>query len=50
MVTQIRELLSEYAVRGGRVQMSSYDGSGHFPPIDAAERWSAEFFAFLEAA
>jgi pimeloyl-ACP methyl ester carboxylesterase len=50
MVTQIRNLLSEYAARGGRVQMSMYDGSGHFPPIDAAERWSAEFFAFLEAA
>src|SRR3954451_10544413 len=50
MVQQIRNVLSEYEARGGRVQMSMYDGSGHFPPIDAAERWSAEFFAFLEAA
>jgi pimeloyl-ACP methyl ester carboxylesterase len=50
MVTQIRAVLSEYEARGGRVRMTSYDGSGHFPPIDAAERWSAEFFAFLESA
>jgi hypothetical protein len=24
-----------------------FEGSGHFPPIDAAERWSATFFEFL---
>jgi pimeloyl-ACP methyl ester carboxylesterase len=49
MVTQIRTVLEEYERRGGRVQMSMYEGSGHFPPIDAADRWSAEFFGFLEA-
>jgi pimeloyl-ACP methyl ester carboxylesterase len=49
MVTQIRTVLEEYERRGGRVQMSMYEGSGHFPPIDAADRWSAEFFGFLES-
>ncbi|HET6546839.1 MAG TPA: alpha/beta hydrolase [Solirubrobacter sp.] len=49
MVTQIRTVLEEYERRGGRVRMSMYEGSGHFPPIDAADRWSAEFFAFLES-
>src|SRR4051812_24641729 len=50
MVTQIRTVLREYEARGGRVQMSIYEGSGHFPPLDARERWEAEFFTFLEAA
>ena len=26
-----------------------FEGSGHFPPIDARERWSAVFFEFLES-
>jgi pimeloyl-ACP methyl ester carboxylesterase len=50
MVTQIRDVLTDYAARGGRVQTTMYEGSGHFPPLDAAERWSAEFFTFLESA
>src|SRR3954470_13330032 len=50
MVTQIRTVLREYEARGGRVQMSIYEGSGHFPPLDARERWEAEFFTFLESA
>ena len=29
----------------GTIQTSS----GHFPPIDAAERWGATSFAFLES-
>jgi hypothetical protein len=29
--------------------MEMYEGSGHFPPVDAAERWSAQFFGFLES-
>jgi len=49
MVAQIRAVLEAYEARGGRVQASFYEGSGHFPPIDARERWSAEFFAFLES-
>ena len=33
----------------GACEMSMYEGSGHFPPIDARERWSARFFGFLES-
>jgi pimeloyl-ACP methyl ester carboxylesterase len=49
MVAQIRAVLEAYEARGGRVQASLYEGSGHFPPLDARERWSAEFFGFLES-
>ena len=47
MVSQIRAVLEQYAARGGRVETELFEGSGHFPPIDAAERWSALFFDFL---
>ena len=30
--------------------MTVYEESGPFPPLDARERWSQQFFAFLEAA
>jgi hypothetical protein len=50
MVGQIRSVLERYRDAGGRVEMEMFDGSGHFPPIDAAERWSAMFFAFLDSA
>jgi pimeloyl-ACP methyl ester carboxylesterase len=46
MVTQIRELLERY---DGRVETEFFEESGHFPPIDARERWSARFFGFLES-
>ena len=29
------------------VRVERFEGSGHFPPIDAAERWSQVFSAFL---
>jgi pimeloyl-ACP methyl ester carboxylesterase len=48
MVSQIRALLERYAARGGRVESELFEGSGHFPPIDARDRWSARFFGFLE--
>jgi pimeloyl-ACP methyl ester carboxylesterase len=48
MVSQIRALLERYAARGGRVESERFEGSGHFPPIDARDRWSARFFGFLE--
>jgi pimeloyl-ACP methyl ester carboxylesterase len=48
MVSQIRAVLEAYGQAGGRVQMELFEGSGHFPPIDAAERWSAMFFGFLD--
>jgi len=49
MVSQIRAVLEQYAARGGRADMHMFEGSGHFPPIDARARWSARFFGFLEA-
>ena len=49
MVGQIRGVLERYRDAGGRVEMEIFEGSGHFPPIDAAERWSAMFFAFLDS-
>ena len=50
MVWQIRSVLERYRDAGGRAEMEMFEGSGHFPPIDAAERWSALFFAFLDSA
>jgi pimeloyl-ACP methyl ester carboxylesterase len=47
MVTQIRNVLEEYRSRGGRVQMEMFEGSGHGPVMDAAERWSRLFFEFV---
>jgi hypothetical protein len=46
MDTQIRDVLERY---DGRVEMEFFEESGHFPPIDARERWSARFFGFLES-
>lgn len=48
-VTQIRDVLDEYARRGGRVQAEWMEGSGHGPVLDASERWNALFYAFLAA-
>jgi pimeloyl-ACP methyl ester carboxylesterase len=50
MVTQIRTVLERYRDAGGDVRMETFEGSGHFPPIDAAERFAAEFFGFVDAA
>jgi pimeloyl-ACP methyl ester carboxylesterase len=47
MVTQIRTVLERYQSAGGQVEMVMFEGSGHFPPIDAAERWQEVFFNFL---
>jgi pimeloyl-ACP methyl ester carboxylesterase len=47
MVTQIRHVLERYRDAGGRVQMEMFEGSGHGPIFDAAERWSGVFFEFL---
>jgi hypothetical protein len=49
MVAQIRGALERYAAAGGRVETEMFAGSGHFPAIDAAARWSARFFAFVES-
>jgi pimeloyl-ACP methyl ester carboxylesterase len=43
MIAQTKALLERY----GNVRIERFEGSGHFPPIDAAERWSELFFGFL---
>jgi pimeloyl-ACP methyl ester carboxylesterase len=43
MVAQTKAVLERY----GNVRIERFDGSGHFPPIDATERWSEVFFGFL---
>jgi pimeloyl-ACP methyl ester carboxylesterase len=49
MVAQIRAVLERYRDAGGRVEMEIFEESGHAPFLDAAERWSAVFFGFLES-
>lgn len=49
MVTQIRNVLADYADRGGDVTTKMFEGSGHGPHFDAADEWMATFFAFLQA-
>jgi pimeloyl-ACP methyl ester carboxylesterase len=48
MVAQTEALLERYRAAGGQVRVERFEGSGHFPPIDAAERWSRVFFDFLD--
>ncbi len=47
MVSQIRSVLEAYAAGGGRVQMETFEGSGHGPMFDAADHFSETFFGFL---
>ena len=47
MVRQINAVLEQYQVAGGRAEMVMFEGSGHFPVIDATEQWCDVFFAFL---
>jgi pimeloyl-ACP methyl ester carboxylesterase len=50
MVSQIRAVLQRYQAGGGSVRTEMFEGSGHGPLFDAAERWSALFFGFLHSA
>jgi pimeloyl-ACP methyl ester carboxylesterase len=50
MVTQIRDVLTAYADRGGKVRMEMFDGSGHSPNLDAAETWNAIFWEHVTSA
>ncbi len=50
MVTQIRTLLEQYRQGGGTVIMQMLEGSGHFPPLDAAQRFRRVFLDHLSAA
>jgi pimeloyl-ACP methyl ester carboxylesterase len=47
MVAQIREVLDAYAAAGGRVTVEVFEGSGHGPHVDAADRWTEVLLAFL---
>lgn len=47
MVTQIRNVLQRYADQGGSVQMEMFEGSGHGPVFDAAQRFSDTFFGHI---
>jgi pimeloyl-ACP methyl ester carboxylesterase len=47
MVTQIRDVLTAYREKGGRVEMEMFEGSGHFPVADAFDRWRKLFTDFL---
>lgn len=47
-VDQIRHVLADYSAAGGSVQSETFDGSGHGPHIDAADRWREVFFGFVE--
>jgi pimeloyl-ACP methyl ester carboxylesterase len=49
MVSQIRAVLEDYAAGGGRVQMETFEGSGHGPIFDAADRFSKTYFGFLSS-
>lgn len=50
MVSQIRDVLTAYADGGGKVRMEMFDGSGHSPNLDAAERWTALFWEHITSA
>ena len=50
MVSQIGDVLDEYEQEGGEVVREMFDGSGHAPHIDAAQKWSEVFFEFLDTA
>jgi hypothetical protein len=47
MIAQIRALLERYRDGGGRVEMELFEGSGHFPAVDAEERFRALLWEFL---
>jgi pimeloyl-ACP methyl ester carboxylesterase len=50
MVTQIRNVLDAYRDTGGRVVAEWFEGSGHGPLFDAADRFREVFFGFLDPA
>ncbi len=47
MVAQIRAVLERYGAAGGRVEIERFEGSGHFPAIDAEERFASVLWDFL---
>ena len=47
MVGQIRNVLEQYAAKGGEVEMHLLEDSAHGPHFDSAERWQQLFFDFI---
>ncbi len=47
MVAQISDVLERYAGAGGSVRTEKFEGSGHGPHVDAADRWLAVYLDFL---
>lgn len=47
MVSQIRSVLERYHQAGGQVRTEMFEGAGHGPHIDDAERWRALFYGFI---
>ena len=47
MVTQIRNVLQRYAERGGKLQMEMFEGAGHGPMFDSAQRFGDTFFKYI---
>jgi len=50
MVSQIRDLVQAYGKGGGRTRIEMFDGSGHGPVFDAAERWAQVFWEHVQTA
>jgi pimeloyl-ACP methyl ester carboxylesterase len=48
-VSQIRDVLQRYESAGGRVRMEMFEGSGHGPCVDTADRWLAVLLDFLDS-
>lgn len=47
MVAEIQSVLQGYAANGGAVRTEIFEGSGHGPHFDAADRWREVFFGFV---
>ena len=47
MVAQIRAVLDRYSAAGGSYREEVFEGSGHGPHIDQADRFNELFFGFL---
>jgi pimeloyl-ACP methyl ester carboxylesterase len=47
MVSQTGAVLDDYRAAGGDVRVEMFEGSGHAPQFDAAQRWSEVFAEFL---
>jgi len=47
MASQIRNVLKQYEVQGGKVKIEIFEGSGHGPLFDASEHFCDVFYSHL---